>query len=328
MEDLESTYESEKAMKNPRFAIRYVRLHFCIEYTEDCQVPKYKASALRGGMGEMLLRANCIRERQCEQCDFETECIVPRTMYSKMEIQPAFMSKGDSVGYVIECEDYHDTFAAGDNMHFQMILFGKTIVYFSQFLNAFYALGQQGYGKYNAKYFIQSVMNTTGQPILSGNDIHMENYQVKIVADYVDYRMKQVKKSFNGNLLLKFHSPLSIRIHGKVLKEFQTEAIISALKRRIYILDCFEGIAAEQMELEAELPEELMQETRIARVKRYSNRKQEKMELHGVEGTLDLTQVEEEWLPLFLAGELIHIGKYTSFGFGRYRVLVQKENDK
>lgn len=26
------------------------------------------------------------------------------------------------------------------------------------------------------------------------------------------------------------------------------------------------------------------------------------------------------WLPLLLAGELVHVGKYTSFGFGRYRI--------
>ena len=315
-------------MQDKRFGIRYIKIHFCIEYLEDSRVPKYKASALRGGMGEMLLRANCIRNRQCEQCDFETECIVRRMMYSKMEIQPAFMSKGDSVGYVIECEDYHDTFAAGEQMQFQMLLFGKTIVYFNQFLNAFYALGQQGYGKEHARYVIRSISNTTGQPILFGNDIQMEHYQVKTVADYVDYRMEQMKKSFDGNLQLKFQSPLSIRIQGNLLEKFQTEAVINALRRRMYILDCFEGIASEQMEVAAGIPRELMQEYRSVRVKRYSNRKQEKMALYGIEGTLMLAEVKEEWLPLFFVGELIHIGKYTSFGFGRYRILTQKEREE
>ena len=37
-----------------RLDIRYVKLHFCIEYTEDCRVPVNKTSALRGGMGEIL----------------------------------------------------------------------------------------------------------------------------------------------------------------------------------------------------------------------------------------------------------------------------------
>lgn len=307
-------------MLDNRFNIRYVKLHFCIEYVEDCKVPTYKASALRGGMGEMLLRANCIRDRNCEQCDFETECIVRRTMYSKMEIQPAFMSQGDSVGYVIECEDYHDAFAKGEQMRFQLILFGKAIVYFNQFLNAFYALGQQGYGKNCARYFICSISNTSGQAILSGNDIRMENYQVRTIADYVDYRMGQMKGRFDGRLQLKFQSPLSIRIQGKVLEEFQIDKIIDAIIRRIYILDCFEGIVSEQERLEVGLPSELMQEYRPVRVKRYSNRKREKMALQGIEGILSLADVAEELLPLFFAGELIHIGKYTSFGFGRYRL--------
>lgn len=304
-----------------RLDIRYVKLHFCIEYTEDCRVPVNKASALRGGMGEMLLRANCIRNRECETCDFRTECIVQRTMYSKMEIQPEFMSQGDSVGYVIECEDYHDAFSAGDQMRFQLILFGKTIVYFSQFLNAFYALGQQGYGKENARFVIRSVSNTTGQPILSGNDVHMERYQVGKVADYVDYRIGQIGSGFHGMVSLKFQSPLTIRIQGKVLTEFQIDAIISAIHRRVYMLDCFEGIPSELKREWKNMPVVLAQEHRMVRVKRFSFRKEEKMRLEGLEGMLHLAEVDEELLRLLLAGELIHIGKHTSFGFGRYRVL-------
>ena len=99
-----------------KFSIRYVKLHFTLRMLEDTELPLNKPSALRGGMGEMLLRANCIRDRDCENCDFESECIVRRTMYSKMEIEPKFMSAGDSVGYVIECEDYRTDFNEGDEL--------------------------------------------------------------------------------------------------------------------------------------------------------------------------------------------------------------------
>ncbi|MBP3198557.1 MAG: hypothetical protein J6N21_16340 [Butyrivibrio sp.] len=104
------------------YDIRYIKLHFTIEFIDDCTVPVYKSSALRGGMGEMLLESNCISDRVCEECEFESECVVRRTMYSKMEITPSFMTKGDSVGYVLECEDYHDHFGAGDRMQFNLIL--------------------------------------------------------------------------------------------------------------------------------------------------------------------------------------------------------------
>lgn len=51
--------------------VRYVKLHFKIMFLDDGTLPVNKVSALRGGMGEMLLRANCIRDRQCSVCDFE-----------------------------------------------------------------------------------------------------------------------------------------------------------------------------------------------------------------------------------------------------------------
>ena len=161
------------------FDIRYIKLHFIIEFVEDAILPVYKASALRGGMGEMLLRSNCVRDRKCEYCDFETECIVRRTMYSKMEIQPSFMSSGDSVGYVIECEDYREWVHSGDTLCFNLLLFGKTIVYFNQFLNAFYMLGINGIGRDMAGFRISSVTNTRKQPILNGTEVIMNNYDIQ-----------------------------------------------------------------------------------------------------------------------------------------------------
>ena len=40
-------------------------------------------------------------------------------------------------------------------------------------------------------------------------------------------------------------------------------------------------------------------------------------------GVKALSNVDFETLSLLLAGELIHIGKNTSFGFGRYTVVPQ-----
>ena len=56
--------------------VRYIKLHFGLRLLEDTILPVNKVSSVRGGIGEMLLRANCIRDRDCEKCDFEDECIV------------------------------------------------------------------------------------------------------------------------------------------------------------------------------------------------------------------------------------------------------------
>lgn len=304
--------------------IRYVKLHFTVEFVEDTETPIYKASAIRGGMGEMLLRANCIRDRDCGQCDFQNECIVRRIMYSKMEIQPTFMSSGDSVGYVIECEDYHERFFAGEQLTFSIILFGKTIVYFSQILNALYALGINGLGKEKSRFSIAEISNTKRVPIMNGNDIDMSKFEILRVRDYVDYRRGMLPKT-KTKTIIKFQSPLTIKYRQSVVKEFIPEAVIESACRRIYILDCFEGIESDLIKrayIESlTIPDIVHEDHHSVHVKRYSNHKKSAMRLEGIEGELHIGDISEELLDILLAGELMHIGKNTSFGFGRYRLL-------
>ena len=306
-------------MEKSKFDIRYVKLHFVLQIIEDTVMPRYKASAIRGGMGEMLLRANCIRDRDCDNCDFESECIVRRTMYSKMEIQPEFMSSGDSVGYVTECEDYREEFSAGDELKFNLLLFGKTIVYFSQYLNALYALGMNGIGKEHSRFRILSVTNTKNRELLHDSDIDMGAYKVETISDYISYRRRQTEKEpLSGEI--KFQTPLTLKYKGDVLREFDIEPVFEAAKRRVYMLDCFEGITSDVMEQRPVYPAVKAEEHRKVSVRRYSNHQESAMQLQGIEGSIVLEEVPDEMMDVLFAGELLHIGKNTSFGFGRYRV--------
>ena len=302
------------------YAIRYARLRFEVEFPEACILPVSKASALRGGMGEMLLRQCCVRDRNCGACDFKDECLVQRILYSKMQIQPAFMTEGDSVGYVLDCEDYREHYEASDRLRFDLTLFGRTIVYFPQILDALFRLGLVGLGKKHGRFDIVSIFNGRNQPILAGADVRMENYLIETVGDYVRYRLSKLR-DFSGVIRLEFHTPLTVKYHGEMIQEFAPEAIVAAVVRRIYILDCFEGIEASQEGIYDEaIPRLVISQERQISVQRYSNRKNEKMMLRGIKGDCIWDAVPEELLAPLLAGELVHIGKNTSFGFGRYRV--------
>ena len=307
--------------------IRYVKIRFTVEMMEDCSLPFHKASALRGGMGEMLLRSNCIRDRKCEECDFEDECPVRHVMYSKMEIQPDFMSVGDSVGYVIECEDHRETFEAGDTLEFSMLLFGKTICWFSQILGAFYSLGMNGFGGDHARFTIISVSNAKREPIMDGNNINMGRLGISTVGDYVGYRRKNI--SGEGIKTIEFRSPATVKYKKEILKALSIDAVLESACRRIFILDCFEGIESHLSDREflLSLPKlkTLSEEHRKVIVRRYSNHRKSAMALEGITGRLTVDSIPEEYLDILLAGELIHIGKNTSFGFGRYRICDTSE---
>lgn len=307
-------------MERGIFDIRYVKLHFTLQIAEDTVMPRYKASAIRGGMGEMLLRSNCIRDRNCDNCDFESECIVRRTMYSKMEIQPEFMSSGDSVGYVTECEDYREEFMEGDELKFNLLLFGKNIVYFSQYLNAIYALGMNGIGKEHSRFRIVSIKNSMNKDLLINSDINMSEYKVGKIADYIAYRKRQTERDhLSGEI--RFRTPLTVKYRGEEIREFDIEPVYEAAKRRLYMLDCFEGIESNAMTQQVNLPVVVSEEHHRVSVRRYSNHQESAMMLHGIQGSMILKEIPDEILDILLAGELIHIGKNTSFGFGRYRMV-------
>ncbi len=304
--------------------IRYIKLHFTIVLLTDTILPVDKVSALRGGMGEMLLRANCVRDRDCKNCDFESECIVRRTMYSKYEIVPRFVTTNDSVGYILECENYDEEFYEGDTLQFQLILFGRTIVYFNQYMQAFYALGIEGIGKEHAQYRIKSVTNTQNESLFDNSAVYMKNYNVQTLDAYVKYRINEMN-SLNSQNRLVFHTPATLKYQGKFLETYDMEAIWNAILRRIYMLECFEGLTFTVYDVEElkdiTLPDIVEQKIRSISVQRYSSTQDRKMLLTGIKGIIQVDLIPDQILPYFIAGELIHIGKNTSFGFGRYRVI-------
>lgn len=302
--------------------VRFIKLQFTIAFLQESRLPEDKVSAIRGGMGEMLLRMNCVRDRQCELCDFEPECIVQKTMYTKFEKTPEFVTTSGSVGYLLECEDNRRNFKKGETLDFYLVLFGKTIVYFNQFVQAFWEMGRQdGIGRSRARFRIASIRNMEGQSLLEGNFLNMKKYIVHVLYDYMLFRKMNLDMGGLKNKIV-FETPLALKYRNEFLQEFQLNAIVGAVVRRIYMLDCLEGIETgfyDRYRYRDEvLPEFLQQEYCLASVARYSARKNEKMILKGIKGYGLLPELPEEIWQILIVGELVHIGQNTSFGFGRY----------
>ena len=165
-------------------------------------------------------------------------------MYPKMKIRPDFMNTKDSEGFVIECEDTREWINAGDELSFNLLLFGRTIVYFHQYLQAFYYFGLQGIGREHVRFQISKVTNTVGETLVEGSSIYKERYTVMLVSDYVRHRLasSEVRKIVDQDRCrLVFQSPLALKYQGEMQEHFLPEAIIAAVERRIFILNCYEG---------------------------------------------------------------------------------------
>ena len=308
--------------------IRYVKLHFTLVVMEDGQLPRSKASALRGGMGRALLTMNCISDEHCDICDFSEDCLVQRMMYPEMKIRPEFMTTKDSEGFIIECEDAREFYRAGDELKFNLLLFGKTIVYFNQYLQAFHYFGMQGIGRNRIRFQISKVTNTTGKTFVEGTSVYKERYKVMHVSDYVSYRLMStdIRKVVDGDCCrLVFQSPLTLKYQGEIQKSFLPEALLAAIERRIYILNCYEGNDEYKKDgiitIDEHLPIRVSEKTWSEKMLRYSGTQNSKVTFSGIRGWCDIESIGGTALVLLLAGELLHIGKNTSFGFGKYTLV-------
>ncbi|MDI6756372.1 MAG: CRISPR system precrRNA processing endoribonuclease RAMP protein Cas6, partial [Thermodesulfobacteriota bacterium] len=58
---------------------------------------------------------------------------------------------------------------------------------------------------------------------------------------------------------------------------------------------------------------------------RYSTRQEGKMKLGGFLGTISFTGDLSAFLPYVILGELVHVGKGSSFGLGKYEILQMND---
>lgn len=301
------------------FDIRYIRLRFVAEMLSDGTVPREKVSAIRGGIGDMLLKDHCVSDGDCERCRFVNECLVQKIMYSKFEIKPEFVTLGESIGYVIECDDHAENVKKGDRLQFVILLFGKNTAYVREYIDAAVALGSKGIGKNGIRFSVEYVNDGKEVCLYSGGRFNGEKVTTCLISDYVDKRMSE----FDGDdrLTLRFVSPLTVKFQRRFITRLDTEAILESMARRIYMFNCFSGNECDYpCVMPDDLPEELQEESFRESVQRYSARKKQKIILYGLKGKLELAGVKEEMLRLMLACELTHIGKNTSFGFGKFYV--------
>ncbi len=298
------------------FDIPYIKLTFCTQIINDVKMPCSKVSALRGGMGEMLLRQNCVGDRNCGLCRFNQSCVVMHTFYSYMPKKPSYVTGKESVGYLIECNDRKEEYPAGSDFKFYLILFGESIAFFNLFLQAFTHLGMEGIGKWKARFWIQEVRNSEGNPIVSKETVDMNQYKIENLADYV-FRRKGKLAAKGKRYEMRFVTPFSMKYQKVYMQKFNSEALVKGAARRVQMLNYYMGQESEIPDF-VEYPQIIRQKVRRATVKRYSGAQDTAMVLHGIIGLLEFDEITEECLEFLIVGELLHIGKNISFGFGQY----------
>lgn len=293
------------------YNINYSIIKFDIKFLQDSKLNVNKQSAIRGIIGNTLINENCIMEpdkRACKDCLFNDKCIAQNIFSPK--IKNGAVEEGVSP-FVIICDDKREFIKKGDIMSFAMIFFSNTISYIPILIRAIKSAGKT-LGIERNKFKLISVFNDKQDEIYDGEIIKPQFVNIKYLQEYIDYRLS----ISNDISIIKIINPIRFKKNKKFNDDLLEEDIINLIKRRLITLATLEE---RELEIQGDYAIEIKRkELKWEEFNRYSNRQSSKMSLGGVTGLIELGEISEDAKKLLIAGELIHIGKNTSFGLGDY----------
>lgn len=301
------------------FKIRFTKLIFKLKMLENGVLPYYKVSAIRGGMGQMLLAQNCIGNGDCKNCSFRKKCVVQNIMYASCKIKPPYMTNAESMGYIIDCLDYRTSCNKGDIITVTFTLFGDAICYIMPIIYAISSLGCTGLGKEKTRFCIKTINNRKQIPILVNNNIQMSNVFAETLKDYIQERIQNNENYMQVKLL--FQTPCAVKYQGRFIHLFDKYSIILPILQKIQMYNMYEGNNIEKIIWKEEnFPVVTGQNLQEKVIQRYSSTQKTKMKLKGIQGEILMENCCKETQKLLYAAEILHIGKNTRFGFGKIKI--------
>jgi len=300
-----------------------VRVWMELEVEEPGKLPRYLFSPLRGVLGARLKTLSCVARRysQCLECPLNQHCAygyifeTPRPKEAdRLRVYP-YLPHPFTITPPYPTPR-KQTFPLG------LTLVGRAIQYFPHFVLALEAAGAKGLGKQRVPFKITSIAD------------HPDHQPL-----YREGRLKPptLMSSFSSEererLTLIFETPVCLRFEGKIVspERFEFHILIRNLLRRVSALSYFH--AGKELSLDFRgLIEKARDVCTVERnlsfveFRRYSARTKQEMPLRGLVGVISFAGDLTPFTPLLKIGELVHVGKNTSFGLGYYRITSSSKS--
>jgi hypothetical protein len=200
---------------------------------------------------------------------------------------------------------------------FGITLFGNGIDFTNNLLLAIERMGQNGLGR-EAIRFSPEVYS--GKRLIYKDGIVYGKPFVMSLAEHIAERPRSAKR-----WKVSFLTPTRIVHGGRIMRAFSLAGVVSSLIRRLSLIISLHQDPAFNLKLPA-LEEfiggvdVLEDNTKAVQYEGYSSRQGRRLRLQGFTGDIILSGGGEELWALLVAGEIIHVGKGTSFGFGTYKI--------
>jgi CRISPR-associated endoribonuclease Cas6 len=322
---------------------------FTINPLEPLILPPYKGATLRGGFGYVFKRVVCaIKNKECADCLLKEKCIYSYVFETPPPSDTKIMRKYKSAPHPFVIEppaDKRRGYKPGDEIQFGLTLIGRAIDYLPYFIYTFDELGKIGIGKGKAKYELKEV-RCDGKQIYDAETKTLKPFKTSSLdvgiptfphsGGFAEAKEKgpACRPSgrgkggfFNKRLTLNFLTPTRILYDGRLTLDLEFHILIRNLLRRLsllYYFHCngdssewdFKGIIEQSKEIKVK-----EKNLKWYDWERYSGRQETRIKMGGFFGEITFEGDINPFMPLIKAGEVLHVGKGTGFGLGKYRIV-------
>ncbi len=278
---------------------------------------RYLGPTLRGAFGHVLKRMVCVREDgRCDTCRIRSNCPYARVFDGAAPPGRSVMRRYDAVPqpFVLLVAPPGSWEGSEEELRFGLRLFGDACELAPYVVEAFIRMGQSGIGPLRIPYTMERVLDGKGVIVYQrgASGLHLTH------GTAVDTRPLP-----DGACTVRWHfeTPVHIRVGGGLDATPSGMDLVLAGRRRWHLVSSLHGVQSEEacVHLEADAFRTVRVGLHPWHIDRYSGRQRRRVPLSGVVGELEIHG------PWHLAGswmrvvETVHLGKYTSFGFGRVR---------
>jgi len=295
---------------------------------------------LRGGFGYAFRRLACAPQcRDSAACSNASSC--PYKLI--FEPSPTFgadrLTKNQDIPrpFVFRPSVSSKThFEKGEAFEFDLVLIGRAVDYLPHFVLSLCELSEGGLGLNRARCRLDRV-ESLGQSspassrsspvnlIYSSEDNIFRSPEAIGSNEWIEGRSKHLITDRQGTLTIKFLTPTLVRADGQVIREPEFHHIFKRLRDRINSMSTFFGNGPLDVDFRG-LGE---RSEKIGKIgsrfewcdrDRTSSKTGQRHEISGFTGEATFHGELDEFIPWLVMGEMLHVGKHTAWGNGRFEL--------
>ncbi len=300
---------------------------------EAHDLPREKGIMLRGGFGVALKRSVCAFPdavaRDCAACPLQASCVYPRLFRARPRDVSTALDRDPPRPFVIRIPaDRRRHYRPGDLLSVEIVLIGWARAYLPYVSMALADLAEGGLGPlaHRARFALRAVwsLDPGGWPPLRLDAGPQTTSPYSVTGADLCRRAALLPAD---EVAVTFLTPTRLITADQVSPLPPFHVLAGALRRR--------ALALAHYHCAADWPSEPTSFTAVARHVRHANEQttwqlrsrrharrspeDAKMSMDGLVGTVRYQGDLMPFRPLLALGELVHVGKHTAFGHGRFR---------